>query len=141
MLCRHLNFPPIKDHDYMRRQTIHHSANIPTELEIYILWSPSKSIFGQLLQQTKIHCLVCCPIRSRPPYGDALVDTVVVSAALDHTFTGGNAELIAADIDLLTMLVYFLYNLMGEITKTWSYKKEQSNWAWHRHNCRMNRRC
>ena len=46
--------------------------------------------------------------------GDA--STVVVSTVLDYACTGGNVELIAADTDLLIMLMYVWNSIIGEIT-------------------------
>ena len=42
------------------------------------------------------------------------VDTIAVSSVLHDVCTGGNVELIAADTDLLIMLIYFCNCLMGQ---------------------------
>ena len=55
--------------------------------------------------------------------GDA--DTIIVSTVLDHACTENNVELIAADTDLLIMLIYFSKSLMGQIImKTEATKKK-----------------
>ena len=41
---------------------------------------------------------------------------MVVSTVLDYACTGGNVELIAADTDLLIMLMYVWNSIIGEIT-------------------------
>ena len=38
-----------------------------------------------------------------------------VSTVLDHVCTGDNVEMIAADTDLLIMLIYFWNSIMGQI--------------------------
>ena len=40
---------------------------------------------------------------------------MIVSTAVDHACAGDNIELIAADTDLLIMLLYFWNSLMGQI--------------------------
>ena len=43
---------------------------------------------------------------------------------LDHSCTGGNVELIAADTDLLIMLVHFWNSLIRRDNyEAWGYKK------------------
>ena len=44
------------------------------------------------------------------------VSTMVVSTILDYACTGGNVELIAANTDLLIMLMYFWNSIIEEIT-------------------------
>ena len=52
---------------------------------------------------------------------------MIVSTVLDHACTGDNVELIAADIDLLIMLIYFWSSLMGQIImKTEATKKHKA---------------
>ena len=50
---------------------------------------------------------------------------MVVATFFDHAYTGGNVKLIAADTDLLIMLIYFCNSLMGEI-KSKSTKKQRA---------------
>ena len=58
--------------------------------------------------------------------GDA--DTMIASTALDHACTGDNVELIAADTDLLIMLIYFWNSLIGKIImKTEAKKKHKAS--------------
>ena len=40
---------------------------------------------------------------------------MIVSTVVDHACAGDNIELIAADTDLLIMLIYFWNSLMGQI--------------------------
>ena len=40
---------------------------------------------------------------------------MIVSTVVDHASAGDNIELIAADTDLLIMLIYFWNSLMGQI--------------------------
>ena len=40
---------------------------------------------------------------------------MIVSTILDYSCTEGNAKLIAADADLLTMLMYVCNNIIGDI--------------------------
>ena len=47
--------------------------------------------------------------------GDA--DTMIVSTILDHACNGDNIQLIAADTDLLIMVIYFWNSLMGQIIR------------------------
>ena len=50
---------------------------------------------------------------------------MIVSTVLDHACTRDNVELIAADTDLLIMLIYFWNSLMGQIImKTEATKKQ-----------------
>ena len=52
---------------------------------------------------------------------------MIVSTILDHACTRDNVELIAADADLLMMLVYFWNSLMGQIImKTEATKKHKA---------------
>ena len=52
---------------------------------------------------------------------------MIVSTVLDHAYTGENVELIAADTDLLIMLIYFWNSLMGQIImKTEATKKHKA---------------
>ena len=51
-------------------------------------------------------------------------DTMNVFIVLDHSCTGGNVELIAADTDLLIMLVHFWNSLIRRDNyEAWGYKK------------------
>ena len=52
---------------------------------------------------------------------------MIVSTVLDHTCTGDNVELIAANTDLLIMLIFFWNRLMGQIImKTEVTKKHKA---------------
>ena len=51
-------------------------------------------------------------------------DKMNVFIVLDHSCTGGNVELIAADTDLLIMLVHFWNSLIRRDNyEAWGYKK------------------
>ena len=50
---------------------------------------------------------------------------MVVSTVLDYACTGGNVELIAADTDLLIMLMDVWDNIIGEITINSEATKKQ----------------
>ena len=54
-------------------------------------------------------------------------DTAVVFTTLDHAYTGSNVELIAADTDVLIMLIHIWNNLMGGITIKPEAKKKQKS--------------
>ena len=56
---------------------------------------------------------------------------MIAFTVLNHTCTGDNVELIAADTDLLIMLTYFWNSLMEDNYKVWIYKEAQSNRTWY----------
>lgn len=109
--------PSTKDHEHFRRNlkctisvdiSVHLDNSIGTVTQKSFLSNPNnKESFISLLAQALSsdgHDVVRCR-------GDA--DTAIVSSVLDIACTGSNVTLIAADTDLLIMLLYMWNDLMG----------------------------
>ena len=117
---RYLPAPKTKDHKKIRRLR---KSTIPpiklVELENIFSEISQKAFLSSSYNNQK---LIDLPVVQLEADHQTIVrsidnaDTVVVSSALDHTCAGRNVEIIAADTDLMIMLIYFWKSLMGEIT-------------------------
>ena len=128
---RYLPSPSIKDYEHMRRLAGGGSTtalnmsvkleNIFNEVSQKSFWAALTTNKNSMTYFLSKYKRLCHPTVVRCT-SDA--DTMNVFIVLDHSCTGGNVELIAADTYLLIMLVHFWNSLIRRDNyEAWGYKK------------------
>ena len=95
--------------------------------KIVLVASKKDSFLAHPYNKSKFIDLLATALESEVTRCKGDADTSIVSAVLDHCCEGENVVLLAADTDLLIMLLYFWNDLMGHVIMKSECTKRQNN--------------